>query len=288
MNPVGHLSHKTKRGTAMKRKLLSILLCLCLICGLLSGGALAAHHCVDSDNDGWCDDCCEFLPHECVDEDGDYCCNTCGGPAGHDCVDKDADNLCDVCSRYHDHCCVDQDCNYLCDHCGMGIRHLCTDADSDDWCNLCGQSLSNFTVPVKVTVNSGLQEDIYAELNMEAPFDFAAAAFHGNISSESLELAPGVYTWSIRKYGHRTRTGTVTVGTEQVDLNLTVCPIGDASGDGALNIGDTAKIYSHIRGSARLTDDYALDCADVSGDGRLNLGDIARVYAHIRGTELLW
>lgn len=63
---------------------------------------------------------------------------------------------------------------------------------------------------------------------------------------------------------------------------------GDVTGDGKLNVADTAKIYAHVRGTAPITDEQLLACADVSGDGKINMSDIARIYAHIRGTKLLW
>jgi hypothetical protein len=59
--------------------------------------------------------------------------------------------------------------------------------------------------------------------------------------------------------------------------------MGDVSGDGRLNMGDVAKLYSHVRNTNLLTDDEALARADFNGDGRVNIGDVARIYAHIRG-----
>ena len=68
------------------KKILSILICLCMVCSLLPVGALAEHTCVDRDNDYWCDRCHEWIPHECADDDGDYWCDACWLPAGHDCL----------------------------------------------------------------------------------------------------------------------------------------------------------------------------------------------------------
>ena len=62
---------------------------------------------------------------------------------------------------------------------------------------------------------------------------------------------------------------------------------GDVSGDGRINVGDTAKLYSHVRGTAKLTDPNAIFAADVSGDGKLNVGDTAKVYSHVKATALL-
>jgi hypothetical protein len=53
-------------------------------------------------------------------------------------------------------------------------------------------------------------------------------------------------------------------------------------------VGDTAKVYSHVKQTALLTDEYALACADVSGDGRINVGDTAKIYFHVKQTSLLW
>ena len=57
---------------------------------------------------------------------------------------------------------------------------------------------------------------------------------------------------------------------------------GDITGDGRVNMGDVAKIYAHIKGSAPLTEDYQLLCADFTGDGRINVGDTAKVYSKIK------
>ena len=61
--------------------------------------------------------------------------------------------------------------------------------------------------------------------------------------------------------------------------------MGDVTGDGRLNMGDVAKLYAHIRNTALLTDQTALDCADFTADGKINIGDTARIYAYIRGTD---
>jgi hypothetical protein len=84
-----------------------------------------------------------------------------------------------------------------------------------------------------------------------------------------------------------TRTYTVTVG-GSVTQDAKICLLGDVTGDGRVNVGDTAKVYSHVKQTALLTDEYALACADVSGDGRINVGDTAKIYSHVKQTSLLW
>ncbi len=63
---------------------------------------------------------------------------------------------------------------------------------------------------------------------------------------------------------------------------------GDITGEGKVNMGDVARLYSHIRGTSPITDPDALAAADVTGDGKINLGDTARVLAHITGKNPLF
>ena len=64
--------------------------------------------------------------------------------------------------------------------------------------------------------------------------------------------------------------------------------IGDASGDGKVNMGDVAKVYAHTRGTSLLTSNNTLAAADTNGDGKINLGDVSRILAHITGKKPLW
>jgi hypothetical protein len=48
-----------------------------------------------------------------------------------------------------------------------------------------------------------------------------------------------------------------------------------------------AKVNGHIKNTAPLTDEYQLLCANVNG-GSLNMGDTASLYAHIKGTKKLY
>lgn len=64
--------------------------------------------------------------------------------------------------------------------------------------------------------------------------------------------------------------------------------LGDATGDGKVNMGDASAVYAHVRGTTLLTDSVLLAMADVSGDGNINMGDISMIIAHVRGTKPLW
>lgn len=95
-------------------------------------------------------------------------------------------------------------------------------------------------------------------------------------------LQPGTYTLTVSAANHVTRTYSVTVGSTDLTLDVKLHLIGDIDGNGKVNIGDVAKLYAHVKGTASLTD-YALVCADISGNGKINVGDTASLYGKIRG-----
>lgn len=105
----------------------------------------------------------------------------------------------------------------------------------------------------------------------------------GNSADYCFEsVIPGDYTLTVSKADHVKRSYPVTVESQSVSLNVKLCMLGDLSGDGRINVGDVAKLYSHIRGVVPITDDYVLLCADLSGDNRLNVGDTARLYSKVK------
>jgi hypothetical protein len=96
------------------------------------------------------------------------------------------------------------------------------------------------------------------------------------------DIEEGTYVLQASKTDHVTRTYEVTVGSEPLTQNVKLCVYGDVSGDGRINVGDTAKAYSHVRKTAELTDSYAVACTDLSQDGRVNVGDVAKLYGVVR------
>ena len=100
-------------------------------------------------------------------------------------------------------------------------------------------------------------------------------------------LQPGVYTLTATAANYVTRSYTLTIEDQPVTQDVTIHLLGDIDGNGKVNIGDVAKLNAHIKGSALLTDAYALECANVNG-GKLNMGDTAGLYAHVRGTKKLY
>lgn len=61
--------------------------------------------------------------------------------------------------------------------------------------------------------------------------------------------------------------------------------MGDVSGDGKINIGDVSKLYSHIKGTAIITDSISINAADTNGDGKINMGDVSKLYSQIKSTK---
>ncbi len=102
------------------------------------------------------------------------------------------------------------------------------------------------------------------------------------------DVVSGTYTLKVSKANHVTRTYTVTVGGQSVIQDVKICLLGDVDGNGKINVGDTGKVYAHIKKNALLTDEYALACVDVNGDGKVNVGDVSRIYAHVKKDNLLW
>ena len=96
------------------------------------------------------------------------------------------------------------------------------------------------------------------------------------------------YTLRVVKNNHVAREYTVVVGTDDVTQDAKIHLKGDIDGNGKVNVGDTTKVYSHVKKTALITDEYMLLCADIDGNGKINVGDTTKVYAHVKKTSLLW
>lgn len=109
------------------------------------------------------------------------------------------------------------------------------------------------------------------------------ASVVGTSSAYMMEgVEDGEYTLKASKYNHATREYAVTVAGGELIQDVALCLQGDVSGDGRINVGDTAKCYSHVRKTSPLADAYAQACADMNGDGRINVGDTAKIYGLVR------
>ena len=97
------------------------------------------------------------------------------------------------------------------------------------------------------------------------------------------QLPAGVYQLQLSKEGHVSHTMEVTVGENTAAVDFKLRMPGDVTGDGRINVGDVARIYSHCKKTMVVTDAYILLCMDITGDKRINVGDTARLYGRIRG-----
>ncbi len=132
------------------------------------------------------------------------------------------------------------------------------------------------SAPINLTVNC-VGSINYTVSGQTVTVNHSLACKVGYLSSGSYVAITAV------KNSNGTYSFTAPAGVTEVVLLVK----GDVSGDGKINVGDTAKLYSHVRGTAKLTDPIAIFAADVSGDGKLNVGDTAKVYSHVKATALL-
>ena len=93
-------------------------------------------------------------------------------------------------------------------------------------------------------------------------------------------IAQGSYVLRAEKSGYVTREYNLSV-TGSLTQDVKLCVPGDVTGDGRINVADTSRAYSHVRGSAVL-EDYAVACANMNGDTRLNVADVSKLYSLVR------
>ena len=152
------------------------------------------------------------------------------------------------------------------------------------------RSVMGTTVSGKVTSlgseTDNITIELYAQGSVSADY---TVTVKGTTAAYAIEgVGEGTYTMTISKKNHVTRTYTVTVGSSAVTQDVQLCPLGDVTGDGKVNIMDVVKLYAHVKGASVLTDDYVLACADVTEDGKVNIMDVVRLYAHVKGTQKLY
>lgn len=204
----------------------------------------------------------------------------------HSCVDKNRDYWCDDCGMLIYHTCIDANKDTWCDRCGCWIPHDCADKDGDHECDQCGRVMD---VNVNITVTSSLPEYTATVYFYESTLPGVFKILAGSPASHTFRCAANSrFQLQVTKYGHPARTFFCNTYHDDINIDAQMYPYGDASQDGRVNVGDVSRIYSHVRDTGSITDDYALACADASGDGKLNMGDISRVYSHIRETKPLF
>ena len=148
------------------------------------------------------------------------------------------------------------------------------------------------TLELRVSVPDSWQE-VYAYVQspeLLGEFPGMALSKQGIIYTEKLPVTATKLI--LNDPGSNQQTDQITLTDTDHDVVISVkedatCQVyygtfGDVTGDGKMNIGDAAKIYSHLRGSNPLTNEGILAFADATGDGRVNMGDVAKIYGQIR------
>lgn len=110
----------------------------------------------------------------------------------------------------------------------------------------------------------------------------------GNSISYSFSNIPaGNYILTLSKKNHVTREYQLNVYGNTTQ-NVTICPLGDISGDGKITAKDYAMANAHVQKVSTLTG-YAFQCGDVlKADGKITAADAARINAHVQKTDLMW
>lgn len=102
-----------------------------------------------------------------------------------------------------------------------------------------------------------------------------------------INVNKGNYTLFVSKPNHVTREYEITIGAEDVNLDVQLNLIGDINGDGKITLLDYTQVLRHVKKTSTL-DGYEYNCADVNGDGKLTVTDYARILKHVKKTETLW
>lgn len=191
-------------------------------------------------------------------------------------------------------CTKDGEITYTCAVCQTTQTETVTAAGhqyNNGVCSVCGEADPDYTLLIGTVESFGsdTQEvtiQLYESGNQTPAY---TAVVTGNNASYTVSgIVPGSYTMTVSKENHVTRIDTVTVIPGDNTQDVKICLMGDVNGDGQVNMGDTARIYAHVKGTNLITDAYALLCADATGDGQVNVGDVSKIYAHVRGTNQLW
>ena len=162
---------------------------------------------------------------------------------------------------------------------------------SEHTCQVCGH-VEQFDfvefhgVTISGTITSYLEDsDIMVELIQDDQVVVSGVFQTADYAIEGVEA--GAYTLRISKKNHTTREYQVVVGEEDVVLDAKICPKGDVTGDGVVNVKDFQRLLRHVNKTNFLSD-YALACGDVTGDGNCTVKDFQRLLRHVNKTNPLF
>lgn len=147
----------------------------------------------------------------------------------------------------------------------------------------------NEIVPsIRGTVSSYINNaEVTIELLQDGMLVDGTVVYGKNVEFAFYEVGSGTYTLRISKDNHPTREYEVVVEAEDVFVEAELCPYGDVTGDGNINVKDFQRLLRHVNKTNPLTG-YALACGDVTGDGNANIKDFQRLLRHVNKTGLLY
>ena len=175
-----------------------------------------------------------------------------------------------------------------CVNCGVTVGTELGHNYVDSVCTICGHQLPAIGVTVTGTVTSYLTDgDVTVEL-LRGGEVVHSIVVHGKTVEYNFEsVMAGTYTLRVSKENHTTREYAITVGEQDMTADATICPVGDVTGDGVVNIKDFQRLLRHVNRTNSLTG-YELACGDVTGDGTCNIKDFQRLLRHINKTNPLF
>ena len=246
----------------------------CTICGTTSGSALGHR---------WADATC-VNPKTCT-----ICGTTEGEALGHDWLDATCTEpmICSVC-----HTIVG---NALGHSFGETVVHAPTpgvQGYSEHTCTACGfNEKFDFVDFQGVTVSGKLDSYLGdGEVTMQLIRDaevVRTVVVNGAKEYSITDVEAGAYTLRVSKEKHAAMEYEITVGGENVSVDAKICPIGDVTGDGVVNIKDFQRLLRHVN-KPNPRSGYELACGDVTGDGVCNIKDFQRLLRHVNKTNPLY
>ena len=131
-------------------------------------------------------------------------------------------------------------------------------------------------------------EPVTIELVQGVELKYSTTVTGNNASYSIPNVEAGTYTLWVMKKNHVKRSyKTVVNGDTTKDVKI--CPIGDATNDGKVNMFDYNAVYKHVARNPELAEgSYQKACADVTGDGKVNMFDYNAIYKHVAKTKPLW
>ena len=148
------------------------------------------------------------------------------------------------------------------------------------WMQLCAYlDVPSTGVTVSGKVDGVSDEEGWIELWLGEELVDMVDVIDGTYSFE--EVAAGSYTVIANGLSHVERAYALEVADEDVTLDMQICLFADVNGDGSVDIGDVGRLYSHVRETNLITDEYLLSCCDTNGDGDISIGDVGFLYKQV-------